>query len=107
MRKNYGCTHFIVGRDHAGVGNYYRTYDAHRIFDSFTAEEIGITPCFSSHLLLPEMFRDGVVQNLPTGTEEHVTLSGTKVREMLKPGDAARGIHPSGCRCSSEPCESD
>ena len=87
-RKNYGCTHFIVGRDHAGVGNYYGTYDAHHIFDEFEPRRARHrADVLRPHVLLQDVRRDGLEQDLPAPAEDHVFLRGTKVREMLGAGE--------------------
>ena len=85
MRKNYGCTHFIVGRDHAGVGKYYGPFEAQEIFDDFP--DIGIVPLFFRSF--SHCTKCGSVVNekiCPHSAEYHINFSGTKIREMLISG---------------------
>ena len=87
-RKNYGATHFIVGRDHAGVGKFYGPFDAQKKFFQFDADELGITPiCFDATFFCTQCGQMGSAKTCKHAPEDRLMLSGTKVREMLRNGE--------------------
>jgi ATP sulfurylase len=87
-RKNYGCSHFIVGRDHAGVGNCYGAYDAQKIFGTFAPGELGVEPLFFEDAFYSTIVGGMATEKTAPGdASTRITLSGTAVRALLSRGE--------------------
>ena len=87
VRKNFGCTHFIVGRDHAGVGKYYGPYDAHRLLKTLASDGLGVQPLFFDEVYYCRRCASLASQrSCGHGPEDRLTLSGTEVRRRLREG---------------------
>ncbi len=88
IRRNYGCTHMIVGRDHAGVGDYYGTYDAQLVFDRIDQEVLGIQPLKFEHAFWCDVTGQMATEKTsPAEIQQRLFLSGTRLREMLSRGE--------------------
>ncbi|MFC5464804.1 sulfate adenylyltransferase [Lederbergia graminis] len=87
IMKNYGCTHALIGRDHAGVGDYYDKYASHTIFDEYTKEELGIDiRLFHEVFYCTRCDSLGTVQTCPHEDRYKINISGTGIRELLRYG---------------------
>ena len=111
IRRNFGCTHFIVGRDHAGFRNFYDPYASQKIFDDYDPEELGIAPVFfQESFFCTRCGNMGSSKTCPHGREYHITMSGTAIQDIIRYGYvppkevmrpdvtqiASQGIQPKG-----------
>lgn len=87
IMKNYGCTHALIGRDHAGIGDYYDKYASHSIFDEFKPEELGIeVRLYHEVFYCTRCDSPATGQSCPHDEQYRINISGTGIREMLRHG---------------------
>lgn len=87
IMKNYGCTHALIGRDHAGIGDFYGKYEAHTIFDEFTSDELGIDiRLFHEVFYCTRCDHQATDQTCPHDERYRINISGTGIRELLRYG---------------------